>query len=221
MGAGRCFAYIALSLVVCACNLRRPEVTLTLAPIETRTPEATKMAVLPTETMILRESPTRTATAKPSLTATDLPTVVPTETSTATYTPVPTDSNTPTPTASEIVIPTETHTSLPTVTDTVIPTETLTLPPTLTETAEPTETFTSAPTATYTARPTATFTPNSRAEPYSDSAKDAIIDRARDGNNDISAYCDVHGCARTRSFARSRLMRSQRPRAYAKLFPRP
>lgn len=165
VGAGRCFAYIVLALVVSACNLRRPEVTLTLAPIETRTPEATKMAVLPTETVIARKSPTRTATAKPSLTATDLPTVVPTDTSTTTFTPAPTDANTPTPTASEIVAPTETHTSLPTVTDTVIPTDTATLPPTLTETAEPTETFTSAPTATNTARPTATFTPTQEPSP--------------------------------------------------------
>ena len=55
-------ALLTMAIFLSACNLRRPEVTLTLAPIDTRTPVATDVEELPTETKVALTSPTPTPT---------------------------------------------------------------------------------------------------------------------------------------------------------------
>ena len=52
-------ALLVLALFASACTLRRPDVTLTLAPIETDTPEATDITEAPTTV----ETATRTLNA--------------------------------------------------------------------------------------------------------------------------------------------------------------
>ncbi len=133
---GRCLAYAILATLICACNLQRPQVTLTLVPIETRTAQATAIVDLPTETPIVFSAPTRTATA----THTQGPILSPTLDATlARPSPSPTaiaestETSTPAPTAADTI--------LPTLTDTVLPSPTRILPrtptPTVTDSATP------------------------------------------------------------------------------------
>ena len=104
---------LALLLLACclsACNLSRPEVTLTLASIDTRTPAATKARLLPsatplatitplpspsasqtltvTPTASFTLSPTKTVAASPSHTSQPTPTRITIDTATPTFTPV-------------------------------------------------------------------------------------------------------------------------------------
>lgn len=130
-----------------ACNLRRPEVTLTLAPIETRTPEATDLLELPTETRVAQKLPT--ATAQPSPTDTDQPTITntiapETEQATATASFEPTTSPTVRPTRTETASPSATETNPPV--DTAEPADTATAAPSKTDTAVPTATARASPT---------------------------------------------------------------------------
>lgn len=81
---------------ISACNLGRPEVTLTLAPIDTRTPVATAVMQLPTATDVVAASPS--ASARPSLTATPDPPDKPSATVPAKPTRVHVNTATPTST---------------------------------------------------------------------------------------------------------------------------
>ena len=162
-------ALLIVALIASACNLRRPDVTLTLAPIETDTPEATDVTETPTDaatatvTLSPTGSATSTVTATPSATASLTATSTPTPTATAPHVLTATNTSTATdtqaPTATET--PTATDTDLPTsistatATDTTVPTSTS--PPTATHTAEPTAT--DPPTPTATREPTATSPP--------------------------------------------------------------
>ncbi|MCY4018762.1 MAG: SH3 domain-containing protein [Chloroflexi bacterium] len=143
----RCLFYIAITLAIGACNLRRPEVTLTLVPIETRTPEATDLVELPTETRVAQKLPTPTAQASP--TYTDAPTITYT---TAPATDQPTETSTIEPTSSPTVQLTQTETPVPSATETMP--STATVEPAATNTSVPTLTHTSVPTATPRASPT-------------------------------------------------------------------
>lgn len=169
----RCVGYAILATLICACNLRRPEVTLTLVPIETRTPQATDIVELPTETPVVLEAPswtptaTRTHSPVPSPTEAALPTEDQTATLTSTViaTPSPTETTDPTSTVTALLtssptrqasatptsIPAATETGLPTLTSTDLPTPTRILPRTLT----PTVTASSTPEAKVTASETA------------------------------------------------------------------
>ena len=86
---------MGLALMACACNLQGPQVTLTLAPISTRPPQATDIVELPTATAIKQDLPTITATDAPSPAATETATPSPAPQPTATDTPSP-GSATPT-----------------------------------------------------------------------------------------------------------------------------
>ncbi|MDE2857870.1 MAG: SH3 domain-containing protein [Chloroflexota bacterium] len=146
----RCLFYIAVTLAIGACNLRRPEVTLTLAPIETRTLQATDLAEPPTETRVAQKLPEPTAQSSP--TDIDLPTI------TDTIAPSLTAMAQPTPTAT--FEPTASPTNQPTPSETPVPSATETIPsidaaePAATDTAAPSATDTSVPTATPRASPT-------------------------------------------------------------------
>ena len=93
-------AMLLAASVISACNLRAPEVTLTLAPIDTHTPTATKVSEMPTHTPFLLNSPSpgktepAPPTQEPSPTKTLLPTATveppPTATPSATVPPTPT-----------------------------------------------------------------------------------------------------------------------------------
>ena len=154
----RALAIVAVALFLSACNLRRPEVTLTLAPIETRTPEATAAPDRATATEILTVSPRATQSLTPLPAASDTPTPSvtpspkPTETLTATETLSPTPSKTDELTATATPTATATETPTPTDRDTDEPAPTETA--TATDSATPTQTDTDVPTST--ARPTAT-----------------------------------------------------------------
>ncbi len=144
MDAGRCLFYIAVTLAIGACNLRRPEVTLTLAPIETRTPEATDLGELPTETRVAQNLPTPTAPSSP--TDIDVPAV------TDTIAPSLTVTAQPTPTAT--LESTSSPTTQPTRTETPVPGATATIPSTVpmaTPRASPTRILPRTATATETA----------------------------------------------------------------------
>ena len=158
MDAGRCLFYIAVTLAIGACNLRRPEVTLTLVPIETRTPEATDLGELPTETRVAQILPTPTAQSSP--TDIDVPaitdTIAPSLTATAQATPTASFESTSSPTHQ----PTRTETPVPSATETIpstkatVPATIPTVEPSVTDTAVPSATQPSAPTATPRASPT-------------------------------------------------------------------
>lgn len=96
-------ALLLLALIASACNLRRPEVRLTLAPIATNTPAATD----------LTSAPVATATAKPTLspTAPATATFAPTVAASATSTDIaaPTESASPTRGASATALATATR----------------------------------------------------------------------------------------------------------------
>lgn len=159
-------ALLIVASFASACTLRRPDVTLTLAPIETVRPEATDATEAPTtaetaaytQTSTASVTFTRTATSTAMVTATatatdtDEPTVTskPTATATltATYTPLAADaaraSATEPPTATNTSTPTAQPTPLPS-TETALPTETLIQteqpsPPQRTEEVAPTAT---------------------------------------------------------------------------------
>ena len=149
MAAGRCLFYIAITLVIGACNLRRPEVTLTLVPIETRTAEATDVRESATETRVAQNVPTPTIQSSP----TDV--VIPTFADTA----APTLTATNEPTSTVTVEPSLTSTDLPTVTETPLPTATVTLSSTATDTMVPTATATMEPTVPATVVASSTHTP--------------------------------------------------------------
>ncbi|MCY3779172.1 MAG: SH3 domain-containing protein [Chloroflexi bacterium] len=154
----RALALFALVGFLSACNLRRPEVTLTLAPIDTSTPDATDVEELPRETKEATTSPTPTPTVTLTLSPTDTPsvtgTVTPTDAPSPTKTDTPTETETPsataTPTATDTL--TATYTQTPASTDISSATDTAEPPPTFTLTA------TDAPTPTSTLTATATLT---------------------------------------------------------------
>ncbi|MCY3917081.1 MAG: SH3 domain-containing protein [Chloroflexi bacterium] len=151
-------ALLIVALFASACTLRRPDVTLTLAPIETNTPAATDVTEAPTAAGTFTITPTPTAT--PTATATETATVAASDTDqltntntltatlTATQTPLiadaarasatepPTATNTATPIAQPRPLP-PTETALPT--ETLIQTETPS-PPQRAEEAAPTAT---------------------------------------------------------------------------------
>jgi len=167
----RCLFYIAVTLVVGACNLRRPEVTLTLVPIETRTPEATDLVELPTETRVAEKLPTPTAQSSP--TDIDLPAI------TDTIAPSLTTMAQPTPTAS--FEPTSSPTNQPARTETPVPSATETFPPS--DTAEPPVTDRAVPSSTHTSVPTATL----RASPTRILPRTATATEAAAGESDETA----------------------------------
>ena len=94
--------------VISACNLRAPEVTLTLAPIETQSPTATNIAELATRTPLVLNSPSpgATETALPTLEPSPTETLPPTATADPTATAEP-----PTPTRFLPATPTATATA--------------------------------------------------------------------------------------------------------------
>ena len=146
----RTLAMLLVASVISACNLRAPEVTLTLVPIDTRTPEATSVRELPTLTQVIVETPTPSKTQAPTQTSEPSATQTPIPSRTATFTPTSSVTSSPTDT----VAPTATDTPLPTVTDE----PTLTNTPMPTDTTEPTPSHTAVPTATRTSTPLPTVT---------------------------------------------------------------
>ena len=158
---------MVLAVLICACNLRRTEVTLTLAPIETRTLRATDIVELPTETKVIQSLPTSTTAPSPTYTVNPSPSNVPNSTATrtpdATLTATPTQTQTTTNvlTASQTAQPTATETALPPATDTSEPIATNTVAPTVTNTVVPTRTVLPTPTRIlpHTATLTATASP--------------------------------------------------------------
>ena len=114
----KCLGYLVPAFIFCACNLGRPQVTLTLAPIETRTSVATDAVELPTETLVRFDLPS--ATLKASPTGTDIPRITSTAVATATDTALPVETDTPEPAAT--VSPNDgvppTFTALPTFDET-------------------------------------------------------------------------------------------------------
>ena len=131
-------ALLTLIGLLSACNLRRPEVTLTLALIDTRTPDATDVKELPTDTKVATMSPTPASTGTPRLSATIAPSMTATDTPTATYTDTPSATSTNTSTATDTDKPPATDSPAPTDTD--LPIATATLRPTSTDTPLPTDT---------------------------------------------------------------------------------
>ncbi len=160
MVAGRCLFYIAVSLAIGACNLRRPEVTLTLAPIETRTPQATDLLELPTETRVAQLLPSPTVQSSPTdsnnptLTDTVAPTLTATDQLTPTETSEPTSSHTHQPTVTQSPAPSATATIPPSETAVRTATATATAAPSVTDSPVPSSTHTTAPPATLIASPT-------------------------------------------------------------------
>ncbi len=163
-------ALFIVALVFSACTLRRPEITLTLVSIDTRTPEATAIRELPTRTRVLRDQPTPTknftltvtpapsqsATAKPS--DTDSPTASDTPTSTSTATAVVTEKPTATNTSAPTRKPSPTRILPRTATSTATATESqLTSEPQSVEETAPTTTVSAAATSLDLFPPT--FTP--------------------------------------------------------------
>ena len=130
-------ALLTLIGLLSACNLRRPEVTLTLALIDTRTPDATDVKELPTDTKAATMSPTPASTGTPRLSATIAPSMTATDTPTATYTDTPSATSTNTSTATDTDKPPATDSPAPTDTD--LPIATATLRPTSTDTPLPTD----------------------------------------------------------------------------------
>ena len=105
----RALALLTVISFLSACNLSRPEVMLTLAPVDTRKPDATAVRELPTATTAAKASATPSTTATPTATNTDLPTASPLPTD------KPTDTVQPSPT--RIVFETDTPTVKPSATD--------------------------------------------------------------------------------------------------------
>ena len=120
----------------------------TTPPLSTVTPVSTVTA-----------TPTRTATAVPTVTVTATLTRTTTPTPIVTATAAPTRTATPVPTLTITTTPTRTATPVPTLTITTTPTRTATAVPTVTLTATPTRTVTATPKPTQTATPTKTATP--------------------------------------------------------------
>lgn len=155
----RRLSWAILVLTLAACSTGVPEVTPTLAPTSTPTPQETRIADLPTRTPIIvfTETATVTATLTVSPTSTTTETASPTNTptATATATDLPTSTNIP---STSTALPTDTPT--PTITLTFTPTPTSTATHTATEAASPTPLFqpTATPSATETATATSTFT---------------------------------------------------------------
>lgn len=172
---------VLLGMLVSACNLGVPQVTPTVAPSNTPTPEETRIALEPTRTPILLPTSTPTATLQPTETppptATLTPSTTPSQTATATGTlppsETPTNTATATHTATSTATATETATPTATATETPSNTPTLTHTPTNTPTgtqtpsATPSDTPTSTPThtPTFTLTPTPTNTPTSTPSP--------------------------------------------------------
>ena len=154
--AGRCLAYAILATLICACNLQRPQVTLTLVPIETRTPQATAIVAFPTETPVVFDAPTLTATAtqtqapNPRLTVEATPTETERQPLTTTAIPSPSPTATAESTHTPTPVPTASDTSAPTLTNTVLPSPTRIVPrtptPTVTDSATPEREIAASPT---------------------------------------------------------------------------
>lgn len=175
-------ALLIVASFASACTLRRPDVTLTLAPIETNTPAATDVTEAPTaaETLVITPTPTLTvaatmtasataaATETPSATDADEPTATNSATATATDTVTATDTDEHTETST----PTTTATATDTVaaTDTDEPTDTSTPTTTATLTATSTPLIADAARASATAPPTATNTLTPTAQPFTETA---------------------------------------------------
>lgn len=164
---------LAVVLFLSACNLQRPDVTLTLAPIDTRTPVATELPDAPTATRIPSASPAMTssvtvtiidvttATSTPTPSATASATVSPTATPISTATPTRTSTDASSATSTFTVTNTPSATSTPTAsasaTATSTPSNAATAQPTATQSATATDTL--LPTSTYTSLPTDTPMP--------------------------------------------------------------
>lgn len=174
----RCLFYLAVALTFAACNLRRPEVTLTLAPIETRTLPATELGETPTETEVVQKLPRPTAQSSP----TDI--ALPTITFTVAPSPTALTQMTPTPAFEPTASPTDqasrSETPVPSATETIPSTDTAETA--ATDTAVPSATDTAAPTATPRASPTrilprtATATAPAQAEPDETATPTAVPD---------------------------------------------
>lgn len=144
--------FVVLAVIAGACGTSIPQVTPTVAPSSTPTPEATDVAVVPSPTSVLDLTETPTLSPVPTEPPpTDTPTNTPTPSDTPTGTPPPTNTPTDTPT------PTATHT--PTNTPTASPTPTATFTPSATSTGTLTPSNTPSDTPTATATFTLTFTP--------------------------------------------------------------
>ena len=147
----RGLAMLLAASVISACNLRAPEVTLTLAPIDTDTPTATPVRELPTPTPFLVKSPSPGATepATPSQEPSATATLPPTAT-VARPTATPSQTEPPTPTR---ILP-ATATPSAAATASVVP---ATVEPQIVDTAAPESTDKDADTDAIPSQPT--FTP--------------------------------------------------------------
>lgn len=177
MTYSRVIALFILSIVITACGTSLPQVTPTVAPTSTSTPEPTDIAELPSPTPVLElsdtptlspvptepsptDTPTTTPTPTQTFTGTPLPTNTPTATFTPTNTATATATNSPTNTATFTFTPSATPTGTQTPSATPTDTQTATATFTLTNTSTPTFTFTASATATFTATLTGTQTPS-------------------------------------------------------------
>lgn len=150
----RIIGVLVLAIFISGCGTSLPQVTPTVAPTSTPTPESTDVAVVPSPTPVINLTDTPTLSPVPTEPPpTNTPTITPSPTETFTGTPPPTNTLTNTPT------PTATHT--PTNTPTATATYTATHTPTFTLTPSDTPTGTQIPSATptHTSTPTPTFTP--------------------------------------------------------------
>jgi len=155
----RTLIYLVVAIIAGACGTSFPQVTPTVAPTSTPTPEETDIAEVPSPTPVLDLTDTPTLSPEPTdPPPTDTPTITPSPTQTFTGTPpptnTPTNTSTPTPTNTPSDTPTATATNTPTST----PTLTFTPSDTPTGTQTPSATPSDTPTATDTNTPTATFT---------------------------------------------------------------
>lgn len=148
-------ALLIVASFASACTLRRPDVTLTLAPIETNTPAATDVTEAPTDAENLTITPTPTASLAATMTASS--------TALQTATPTATDIDEPTATASATTTATATQTE--TATNTDEPTDTSAPTATATVTATPTPQIADAARASATEPPTVANTPTPTAQP--------------------------------------------------------
>lgn len=170
---------LLIALILGACGeAGLPEVTPTIIPTRTPSPETTGIAQLPTRTPFptathteaptVTDEPTSSSTPQPSptpsATFTETPTFTPTLTFTPTETPTATLTDAPTATPTATFTLTFTPTNTPTPSETPSPSPTLTptetVPPSLTPLPlpGPTDTLTPSPTATFTLTPSVTPT---------------------------------------------------------------
>jgi len=155
----RTLVFMIITILVGACGTSLPQVTPTVAPTSTPTPQETDIAQVPSETPVIDLTDTPTLSPEPTEPPpTDTPTITPSPTETFTGTPPPTNTPTDTATPTPTNTPSNTPSATATATSTPTPTFTYTPSTTPTGTQTPSATPSNTPTFTVTPSPTATNT---------------------------------------------------------------